>query len=110
MSLPTHLAVGSVDRMSSAANGLAILPRMTTRTRLRLTALAAHVVGLLLVSVPAFAAEGGSTKYKLPESTHDAVGVFIIAIGIIGLLFGLDNARRQLKGERDQTDGKWRYR
>lgn len=101
--------------MCRPAQGLAILRRMKTRTRLRsLTARTTTVVStlvvFLLVSVPAFATESGPKKYTLPESTHDAVGIFLIAISLIGLAFGLDNARRQLKGERGQSDGKWRYR
>lgn len=82
------------------------IPRTVTRT---VTLLGTIVVGLLL-AVPAWAAEGGGEKIQLPSTPRDRVGVFLIAFMVLAGLLGLWNARKQLRGDRKQASGEFRWR
>ncbi len=68
------------------------------------------VMSLALAIGPAAATEGTHEKVSLPQTQHDLIGLFLI--GVVGLfaLAGFANARRQLKGERDQASGEFRWR
>lgn len=45
-----------------------------------------------------------------PTRPRDAVGWGLIAALSLAILLGLVNARKQLRGERGQASGEWRYR
>lgn len=45
-----------------------------------------------------------------PNRPRDAVGWGLIAVTALAILAGLVNARKQLRGERGQATGEWRYR
>lgn len=82
----------------------------TSRTVTRsLTLLGTILVGLFL-AVPAWAAEGGGEKIQLPSTPRDRVGVFLIGFMVIAGLLGLWNARKQLRGDRKQASGEFRWR
>ncbi len=68
------------------------------------------VMSLLLAVGPATATEGNHEKVSLPETQHDLVGLFLLALVGLFTLAGFVNARRQLKGERDQASGEFRWR
>lgn len=91
---------------------------MDLRTRF-VVLLSAVVTALFLFVAPVAATEGGGggagggeerEKIELPSDPHDQVGLVIIIVTVIGGLLALDNARRQLKGERRQASGEWRWR
>ena len=82
------------------------IPRTVTRT---VTLLGTVVVGLLL-AVPAWAAETGGGKIQLPSTPRDRVGIFLIGFMVLAGLLGLWNARKQLRGERKQASGEFRWR
>lgn len=96
---------------------LASIPPMDRTTRL-LVLVSAVLTALLLVAAPAAATEGGGggagdgerEKIELPSQPRDQVGLIIIIMLGAGALLALDNARRQLKGERKQASGEWRWR
>ncbi len=79
-------------------------------TMRNLLALSLTLLASLFVSaVPAMAAEKHE-KVSLPETQHDLIGVFLFGIMVLGALAAFANARRQLKGERDQASGEFRWR
>ncbi len=78
-----------------------------TRTALLLATVAFSMV---LTALPALATEGTPTKIELPKTEHDRVGLFILGAMAIFAVLALLNARRQLRGERGQADGKFRWR
>lgn len=84
------------------------LPRRSGRALLAVGTTA--TLSLLLAAGPALATEGEHVKTTLPESQHDLVGLVLLVITGIAALAGLANARRQLKGERDQASGEFRWR
>jgi hypothetical protein len=45
-----------------------------------------------------------------PRRPRDAVGWGLIGVTALAILLGLVNARKQLRGERGQATGEWRYR
>lgn len=81
-------------------------------TRIRNLALLATTLAftVLLTAGPAFATEGERTKVELPKTPHDRVGLILLGVSVLVVIGMLDNMRRQLKGERRQADGKWRWR
>ncbi|MBW3661869.1 MAG: hypothetical protein KY469_02125 [Actinobacteria bacterium] len=113
---------------------------MSTRTPMLLRLgpiLAAAIVALgLLLTGPAAATEGpaptdapteptgeeggaehgeeeGSGKIELPldtERPRDAIGLVMLGVVAAGVALAFVNMRRQLKGERGQATGEWRYR
>jgi hypothetical protein len=56
------------------------------------------------------AGDDGPQKIELPDRPRDQVGFIILGIGGLAALLALDNARRQLKGERKQASGEFRWR
>lgn len=68
------------------------------------------LLSLALAVGPAMATEGEHVKTPLPESQHDLVGLVILALTGLATLAAIANARRQLKGERDQASGDFRWR
>jgi ABC-type uncharacterized transport system fused permease/ATPase subunit len=66
---------------------------------------------LLAAALPAFAAETPDQKSQLiTRSPHHVVGAVILAaLGVI-VLAAIGNAVRQLRGERSQADGRFRWR
>lgn len=112
---------------------------MSTRTPIPLRLgpfLVAAIVALgLLLTEPAAATEGpaptdapteqtgeegapqgeeeGSGKIELPldtEKPRDAIGLVMLGVVAAGVALAFGNMRRQLKGERGQATGEWRYR
>lgn len=92
---------------------------METLKKLSLV-LSAAILAMALAMGPAFAAETGggggeggeegSGKIQLPERQHDLVGLLLIGALGAGGLAALVNARKQLRGERDQASGEFRWR
>lgn len=93
---------------------------METLKKLSLV-LSAAILAMALAMGPAFAAEtgggeggggesGGAEKIQLPERQHDLVGLLLIGALGAGALAALVNARKQLRGERDQASGEFRWR
>lgn len=85
----------------------------------KLTVVISALVLVLAVAVgPAAATEAGTSgggesgpqKIELPDRQHDIVGLVLLGLLGLGALFALDNARRQLKGERKQASGEFRWR
>lgn len=57
--------------------------------------------------------EEGSGKIQLPldtEKPRDAIGLVMLGVVAAGVALAFENMRRQLKGERRQATGEWRYR
>ena len=54
--------------------------------------------------------EEGGGRYRLFEDPEETVGLALAGVTVLLLFLALDNARRQLKGERPQASGKWRPR
>lgn len=79
-------------------------------TRKLLVLLTTLLASFLLGVGPALASEGTHEKVSLPESQRDLVGLFLIGLVVLGSLAAFVNARRQLKGERDQATGEFRWR
>jgi hypothetical protein len=81
------------------------------RAQGRLLVLTATILLSMLLTVgPAAATEGEHIKTSLPQTQHDLVGLVILAFTALAALGGLANARRQMKGERDQASGEFRWR
>lgn len=80
--------------------------------------LSAAILAMALAMGPAFAAEGGgggggeegSGKIQLASNQHEFVGLILIGALVLGGLAALVNARKQLRGERDQASGEFRWR
>lgn len=68
------------------------------------------LVSALVVAGPAFAASGEHEKIPLPETQRDLVGLVILGLTGLAFLAGAYNAFRQLKGEREQASGEYRWR
>ena len=80
--------------------------------RLRsLTLFATTSVVVLATALPVLAAETPDEKSQLiMRSPHHIVGSFILlAVGLMVVL-AIGNAIKQLRGERGQADGKFRWR
>lgn len=55
----------------------------------------------------------GDGKIELPldtEKPRDAVGLIMLGVIAAGVALAFENMRRQMKGERGQATGEWRYR
>ena len=80
----------------------------TTRT---LTLFATTVLTLLGTALPVLAAEQSDQKSQLiTRSPHHIVGAMILAVALLFVFLAIGNAMRQLRGERRQADGKFRWR
>ncbi len=73
--------------------------------------LATTVLTLLATALPVLAAETPDQKSQLiTRSPHHVVGSFILAVGVLFVVLAIANAYRQLRGDRSQADGKFRWR
>lgn len=84
------------------------------RTR-KITVVVSALMLLLTLAVgPAAATEAGGedgpTKVELPSRQHDFVGMLLFGALGLGAVFALDNARKQLRGDRKQASGDFRWR
>lgn len=95
---------------------------MDARTRLGLLALVA-LLALTLLAVPAFAVDDPVDdgvvesviddepgRRALADTPRDRVGLLLLTAMVVGGGVALANARRQLKGERPQASGEFRWR
>jgi hypothetical protein len=88
------------------------------KTLRTLTLLLSTVVLVLAVAMgPAAAVEGGGgggedgpTKIELPDRPRDQVGLVLLGLLVGGGLLAFVNARKQLRGERKQASGEFRWR
>lgn len=82
------------------------------RNMLRSLAISSTAVLLLvLVSLPALAAETGGEKSQIfTRSPHSTVGAFILVACALMVGAAVANAIQQLRGKRRQADGKFRWR
>ena len=80
--------------------------------RLRALTLSATTVLVVLGSaLPVLAAETSGEKSQLiMRSPHHIVGSMILAVASVMVIFAISNAIKQLRGERGQADGKFRWR
>jgi hypothetical protein len=91
-------------------------PLRAPRTRLRRLAAAAVLVTLTLtlvaglISAPSAGAAEQRERIQLVERPRDVLA--LILYGTLGLITvgGIATMRRQLKGEREQSDGEFRWR
>ena len=83
-----------------------------SRTLARVVTLAGTLALSVLLAAPAWAAEGGgeSEKIQLPATPRDRVGLFLIGAIVLAAALALWNARKQLRGERKQATGEFRWR
>lgn len=90
------------------------MPNSLRALPLRRVVTVAVLAGLLVLAVvvdPALAAESGEQeKFELARNVREWVGVFMLGVLVVAVLLAIDNARRQLKGERDQASGRFRWR
>jgi hypothetical protein len=95
---------------------------MNARTRLGVLALVA-LLALTLLAVPALAVdepvddgtvetvvEEESGRRALAETPRDRLGLLLLTALVVGGGLALANGRRQLKGERPQASGEFRWR
>lgn len=82
------------------------------RTLARAVVLSATVLLSVLLAAPAWAAEGGgeSEKIQLPSTPRDRVGMILIGAMLLAAALALWNARKQLRGDRKQASGEFRWR
>lgn len=80
-------------------------------TKRTLTLFATTVLVVLGTALPVLAAEtSGEKSQMIMRSPHHVVGSFILlAVGLI-IIMAVGNAIRQLRGERRQADGRFRWR
>ena len=88
---------------------------MNTRRRITII-VSATLLSLALLAGPAIAsgdvlaAEGGDHRVVLAETPRDRLGLVLWGALIVGGGAAIANARKQLKGERDQASGEFRWR
>jgi hypothetical protein len=99
------------------------MPRMDAMRKIAVL-VATLVVALSLVAGPAFAVEDapagdppveapagdGDHRVAIAETPRDRLGLIFLGALVLAGLFGLMNARRQLKGERPSASGEFRWR
>jgi hypothetical protein len=94
--------------------------RMDTLRKLTLLVSAA-MLAMALTAGPAFAVEDGADdatttqedddgRVALADSPRDRVGLLLLGALFAAAGLGFVNARRQLKGERSQASGEFRWR
>jgi hypothetical protein len=80
-------------------------------TKRTLTLLATTVLLLLGTALPVLATEAPDEKSQLiMRSPHHIVGSFILMAVAVMVVLAVGNAIRQLRGERRQADGRFRWR
>lgn len=80
-------------------------------TKRTLFLLMTTVLTLVATALPVLATEGADQKSQLiTRSPHHIVGTFILGIGVVFVVMAIGNAIRQMRGERGQADGKFRWR
>lgn len=85
-----------------------VQPMNTTRS---LTLFAMTVLLVLGTALPVLAAESSGEKSQLiMRSPHHIVGSFILLAVVLMAGLAISNAIKQLRGERGQADGKFRWR
>ncbi|MBW3659536.1 MAG: hypothetical protein KY457_12920 [Actinobacteria bacterium] len=78
--------------------------------------LSAALLAMVLAGGPALATESGGGgegeggKIELATNQHELVGLILLGALGIGGLAALVNARKQLRGERKQATGEFRWR
>lgn len=88
---------------------------MNTRRRFTVI-IGATVVSLALLAGPALSADlvlavsEGDHRIVLAETPRDRLGLLLLGSLGVAAFAGFVNARRQLKGERDQASGEFRWR
>lgn len=87
------------------------------KTLQKLTVVIGAAVLILAIAMgPATATEAGGggeegpQKIELPSSARDQVGLILFAVLGAGGVLALVNARKQLRGERKQASGDFRWR
>ena len=85
------------------------VPRMDTKRTL--TLLVTTVLMLLGTALPVLATEAPDEKSQLiMRSPHHVVGALILLVVMVLVTMAVANAIRQLRGERRQADGRFRWR
>ena len=80
-------------------------------TKRTLTLLATTVLMLFGTALPVLATEASDQKSQLiMRSPHHVVGSFILLAVAVMVVLAVANAIRQLRGERRQADGRFRWR
>lgn len=80
-------------------------------TKRSLTLFATTVLVLVSTALPALATEAPDEKSQLiMRSPHHIVGSFILLAVSVFVVLAIANAVRQLRGERRQADGRFRWR
>lgn len=80
-------------------------------TKRTLFLLVTTVLTLVVNVLPVLATEGADQKSQvITRSPHHIVGTFILGVGVLFVVMAIGNAIRQLRGERGQADGKFRWR
>lgn len=80
----------------------------TTRS---LTLFATTVLVLVATALPVLATEAPDEKSQLiMRSPHHVVGSFILMAVSLMVVLAIGNAIKQLRGERGQADGRFRWR
>ena len=80
----------------------------TTRS---FTLFATTVLLLIGTALPALAADAPEEKAQwIMRSPHHMVGSMILLVVSLIVMLAIGNAIRQLRGERSQADGKFRWR
>lgn len=76
-----------------------------------LTLLTTAMLTLVATALPVLAAETPDQKSQLiTRSPHHIVGAMILLVASVLVVMAVGNAIRQLRGERGQADGKFRWR
>ncbi len=86
----------------------------TLHVRIRRLAatLCVTAVSLTLLAPAAFAAAAGDGDHRvaIADTPRERLGLLLLGAMVIGGGYALVNARRQLKGERSQATGEFRWR
>ncbi len=82
----------------------------TLRSRLTLSALV--LMTMVISAMPALATEGAEEgkSQLITRSLHHKVGAVILFVFAMLAVFAFANAVQQLRGKRDQADGRFRWR
>jgi len=81
-----------------------------TLLRRVLLLMVAMVAVMALAVGPVYAAATDHQRTQLVENQRDALGLVLIAFFVVAGGAAFANSRRQMKGERPQASGKFRWR